>query len=114
MKSIQLYSRETGQKALIILLCLGFPALVGYLLPTPLLTEDVPRIQLIDAGIAVALGVFVWGVFCLIEPRRHGRRWLIAKLVGIPIIWLILVLILAVWFHRLHESYFEFYETFRF
>jgi hypothetical protein len=102
MNNIQFSSRETDRKVLIVLFSLAFSAFVGYLLPTPL---DYPGIQFFDAFITVALGVLVWGVFRLLEPaRRYSRTWVIAKNAGIPIVWALLVLVLAVWFYHLNTN----------
>jgi hypothetical protein len=31
------------------------------------------------------------------------------KFVGVPIVWCLLILPLAMWFHNLHENYIQFY-----
>ena len=102
MKSIELSSRETDRKVLIILFSLAFAASVGFVLPTPL---DAPGIRLLDALITIALGGLAWGVFHLLEPERYGRKWDIVRIAGIPILWLLLVLALGVWFYLLHTAY---------
>ena len=104
MKNEQFSSLKTIDKATIVFFCFGIPIFVGFLLPTPMLPEEVHHIQLLDATITVAIGVFVWGIFGLIEPRRGGQKWMKVKFVGVPIVWLLLILPLAIWFHHLHEA----------
>ena len=64
--------------------------------------------RFVDAFIAMSLLVLVWGVFRLLEPgRRYSRMWVIAKTVGIPLIWILLVVALGFWFAHLHEEWFR-------
>jgi len=109
MKNAHFSSLKTIGKATVVIFCFRIPAFVGFLLPTPVLPEDVPHIQLLDAMVTVAIGVFVWGIFGLIEPRRSGQKWMKVKFVGVPIVWLLLVLPFAIWFHHLHEACFAIY-----
>ena len=101
MKSIHFYSRETGQKALLVLVCLGVAALAGCLIPTPFDDSDA---RLFDAALSVALAVFVWCGFHLIEPRRFSRKWAIAEVAIVPVAWLLLIILFAVWFHHLEQA----------
>jgi hypothetical protein len=109
MKNIEFYSRETGQKILLILVCLGVSALAGCLLPTPF--ED-SSARLFDAALSVALAVSVWCGFHLIKPRRYSQKWAIAELTVVPIVWLLLMLALAVWFYHLEQARYEVFESF--
>jgi hypothetical protein len=116
MTKVQLLSRETDWKVLIVVVSLLFSAFVGYLLPTPtvqptLSVSEYPPltvycgIRFLDALLTTALLVLVWAVFRLLEPgRRYSRTWVIAKTVGIPVIWLLLVIALGFWFSHLHEE----------
>jgi len=99
MKNMQFSSRKADQKVLIVLLCLGIPALVGCFLPPPFAGL---LALLFDVVLSVALAVFVWCVFHLIEPRRHSQKWVIAELTIVPAIWLLLMLAVAVWFYHLN------------
>jgi hypothetical protein len=110
MKTIHFYSRETGQKALLIVGCLGVAALAGSLIPTPF-DDFHPR--LFDAALSVALAVFAWCGFHLFEPRRFSRKWAIAELTVVPVIWLLLMLVFAVWFYHLEQARYEVFEYFR-
>lgn len=116
MTNVQVSSRETDWKVLIAFGSLALSAFVGYLLPTP--TDYPPNsveywpltaycgTRFLDALIAAALLVLVWGVFRLVEPgRRYSRTWVVAKAVGIPVVWLLLVIALGFWFSHLHEEY---------
>ena len=107
MKSTHLYSRETVQKILIALVCVGVSALAGCLLPTPF--EDSHE-RVFDAALSVALAVFVWCGFHLFEPRRFSRKWAIAELTVVPVIWLLLMLMFAVWFYHLEQARDEVFE----
>ena len=115
MKNIQFSSPETDREVLLILrkavfvsLCLGVPALVGFLLPSPF--SD-PGIRFIDALFSASLGVFAWGIFGIISPGWLNRDWMIAKIAAIPLGWLCFVLALAVWFSHLRSIEGEFTES---
>jgi hypothetical protein len=110
MKSTQFYSRETVQRILIALACLGVSVFAGCLLPTPF--ED-SHARVFDAALSVALAVFVWCGFHLFEPRRFSRKWAIAELTVIPVIWLMLMLAFAVWFYHLEQARDEILDYFR-
>jgi hypothetical protein len=117
MTKVQFSSRETDWKILIALGSLAFSAFVGYLLPTPTVDPTLSVLEyppltaycgtrLLDALITAALLVLVWGVFRLLEPgRRYSQTWVIAKTVGIPMVWLLLVIALGFWFSHLHEEH---------
>jgi hypothetical protein len=107
MKDMQFTSLKSDIKVPIVLFCLGFSAFVGYLLPTPF---DDSHAQLFDAGVAVILGAFVWAVFHLIEPRRHGQKWMIAEFTVIPFVWVLIILALGVWFYHLQQAREETYD----
>jgi hypothetical protein len=116
MTKVQFLSRETDWKVLIPLGSLLFSAFVGYLLPTPTVQPTLSVLEyppltaycgmrFLDALIAAALLVLVWGVFRFLEPgRRYSRTSVITKTVGIPVVWLLLVIALGFWFSHLHEE----------
>ena len=118
MTSAQFSLRQIDWKVLIPLGSLIFAAFLGYLLPPP--TEYPPNpagyppltvyfgMRFVDGFITMALLVLVWGVFRLLEPgQRYSRTWVIAKTVGIPLIWILLVVALGFWFAHLHEEWFR-------
>jgi hypothetical protein len=118
MTSAQHLSRQADWKVLIPLGSLLFAALVGYVLPPPTEYPPDPKgfppltvlfgMRFVDAFIAVSLLVLVWGVFRLLEPgRRYSRTWVIAKTVGIPLIWITLIVALGYWFAYLHTEWFQ-------
>ena len=100
MRNIQVSSPETDRKVLTVA-AVTISAAVGYLLPA--LLQD-PRMRILDALITLALGILVWGVFRLLEPSRFSQKWVVAKIAGIPIVWLLLVLALAIWFSHLRMA----------
>jgi hypothetical protein len=104
MKSQMFPSLKTDDKVLIILLCLGFAAVIGCLLPAP---YDISHA--FGGFISVTFGILVWCLFRLIEPRRYSRRWAIAELTVVPIVWMLLMLALAVWFYHLRHELDWFY-----
>jgi len=101
MKNVQLSSRTTDQSVLLVLFCLGLAALVGCLLPTPF---EGSQARCFDAGLSVALAVFVWSAFHLIEPRRYSPKWMIAEFTVIPALWLLIILAFAIWFYHLEQA----------
>jgi hypothetical protein len=109
MKTTQSSSRETVQKILIALVCLGVSALAGCFLPTPF--ED-SHARVFDAALSVALAVFVWCGFHLFEPRCFSRKWATAELAVVPVIWLLIMLAFAVWFYHLEQDRYEIFESF--
>jgi hypothetical protein len=82
------------------ILLLGVAAVVGYFMPTviPPGFDFFPQVQFLDAAISVFLLVFVWGAFHLAEPARHGKRWSIIRDTAIPVVWLLLILALSLFF----------------
>ena len=101
MKDIQIFSRETDRKVLLVLFGLGVPALAGCLLPTPF--ED-SHVRLFDAVLSAALALLVWSGFRLLEPRRYSHKWEIAERTVVPVVWLLLILAFAVWFYHLEQA----------
>lgn len=114
MRNIRFSSRETDSKALAVIGALAVSGIIGYLLPTPVFPGQILHIQIIDAIIAIGLAVFVWSVFRLVEPRRYGQRWMVAKIIGIPFVWLLLVVALALLFYhsqKVEEHLIFFFDT---
>jgi hypothetical protein len=96
MKNIQFTSRKSDLKFLAVI---GFSAVAGFLLPGRF--EYSYHAQFFDAIFSVPLALLVWCGFHLIEPTIHSRKWTIAEFTVVPIVWLLLMLALAVWFHHL-------------
>jgi hypothetical protein len=88
-------------KFLVGSLFLAVPAFVGFLLPTPF--ED-SHARLFDAALSIAVALGVWCGFRLVEPSRYSRRWAIAKVTAVPLVWLLIILGFAVWFHHLEQD----------
>lgn len=109
MNDIQFTSLRSDAKIPIILFCLGISAFVGYLLPTPF---DDSRARLFDAAISVILGGFVWAAFRLIEPRRHGQKWMIAEFTVVPLVWVLLMVAIGVWFYHLEQARDEIFNVY--
>jgi hypothetical protein len=84
---------------------LGYAALAGFCLPPPMPPEDFHSVRILDALMSVCLGIFAWGVVHLAEPPYYGRRWALAKTIAIPLVWLVLVGLLALLFRCLLVDY---------
>jgi hypothetical protein len=80
---------------------LGYAALAGYCLPPPSSADDFQQIRLLGAILSVSLAIFAWGVVHLVEPPYCGRRWVRAKIIVIPLVWLVLVGLLTLFFQHL-------------
>ena len=104
MKNRQFTPLKSDVKASIISLYLGVFGVIGCVMIPGGPFRDFYGL-LFNAGVSVALGALVWCVFRLIEPRRHGQKWVIAELAIVPIVWLILMLSLVVWFYHLQNDY---------
>jgi hypothetical protein len=91
MKDIQLIQRETVFKVLAIATVVGYFAMAGgiglVLTPTPYNVDEWP---LINCAISLAMALFAWSTFKLIEPLRYSHNWQIAKLIFVPLGWLLL------------------------
>ncbi len=73
------------------------------MIPVPDFAGDL-RIRLVDALITLSGGVFAWGVFRFMEPRRFSPRWAVTRVVGTPVLWVVLVGGLAVFLCRWHQA----------
>ncbi len=105
MKDTLLRSRTADYKILALtgyLCALAVAGVIGWFLPTPFVSEGG---HFADSIIAAMLLVVVWGAFHLIQPSRHGQRWLLASLILIPVIWVGLIAALAFWFNHLHSQW---------
>jgi hypothetical protein len=90
-----LWTREIDLKIVVvssIFAVLAAPAVLGYILPNPLETFSG---RVLNSAISLAVGVFAWACFRLAEPKRFGPGWSVAKLIGIPALWLLLFLGIA-------------------
>ena len=101
MKNVQLTSRKTDLRVLLVIV---FPAFAGFLLS--MLFEDFPQALLCDAVISIPLALLVWCAFRLVQPSHHSQRWTIAEFTLVPIIWLLLMLAFVAWSHHLWQSIF--------
>lgn len=114
MKNIEFSSPETDRKilvalreVLIVVSVLAVASSVGYLLPALIDSDCASSIQYCDALVGVALLVFVWGLFHILEPtRRYSRKWAVAEVIGIPMVWLLLLSGL-IWLQPLHKDFFD-------
>ena len=104
MNNIILWSRGTDRKILATLgvICgLLFAAFVGSIIPSPGPSES---FAFVNAAITTSLLLFIWLGFRLLRPIRYDRRWLIGEFIAVPLLWLLLVVALAIWFHHLHGA----------
>ena len=105
MKTIQIWSRDADRKILVVLcflFCLALAAVTGSLLPEP---EPADNIRILDAFIAAMLLVFVWAGFRLARPLRCRQRWVIAEVITVPLLWLLLIIALGIWFAHLRSAW---------
>ena len=73
---------------------LGAAALVGFFfIPTP-----IESARFVGPFLTVIFIPFTWGAFRLVRPSRYGRAWLIAEFIVVPVLWLLLVIALGIWF----------------
>lgn len=106
MKNIVIWSREIDLKIAQVVAGIAVLSLAGIIiLPLlSLLPDDPSRVQTACALVAVPLGVLVWAVFELFKPSSftpNWRRWLIAELGVVPILWLVAIIVFAVWWQHL-------------
>jgi len=99
MKNIWFTSRETDWKVLKVFGVVGLSCVAGPLLAAQF--EDSFLSLSFDAIVSISVALLVWSVFHLVEPKDHGRKWTIAELTVVPLVWLLLMVTLAVWFHHL-------------
>lgn len=98
MKNLEIWSRDTDLKILIIVrwMCvLGLAASVGLLYPTEPL-YSLPPINALVSGLILIL---VWGVFHLVRPSRAGQIWLVMERVAIPTVWMLLLTVFLFFVH---------------
>lgn len=106
MKKIFLTSPETHLKVLVVsgyFCAFALTAVVGLFLPVPQqggFAFEVPFGHLLNSAICCGLAVFSWSLFCLFEPARPGIKWIIAKWVCAPVLWVTLVTIIMVWLNH--------------
>ncbi len=74
------------------------------MIPVAEILGDDLRIRLVDALITLTGGIFAWAVFGLLKPRHVSTAWATARSVGIPVLWVTLVVGLAVFLCRLHQA----------
>jgi hypothetical protein len=96
MKNIQITSRKTDLKVLFVVV---FSAVAGFLLPSHFEISYYARF--FDAVFSVPVALLVWCAFHLVEPRRHSKKWTVAEFMIVPLVWLLLMVALDVWFHHL-------------
>ena len=85
---------------------LGVAVIVGFSLTPPLESIDCRLIRLLDATMTTLLGVLVLGAFHLTEPVHYGKRWAMIRSMAIPLVWLLLVWILAAFFRYIHGEFY--------
>lgn len=98
MKVRQFSELKTVPKVLVVLFCLIIPVLAGCWMPAP---YDDSHARLFDVALSLALAVFVWCGFRLIEPARYSLKWAIAELIIVPVVWFLLILVFAHWFNQM-------------
>ena len=105
MKDIVLTSVKSDSRLLLLASIIAIPVapeLIAYLYPG---TSEAFSWHLTNVFLSASLGVFAWACFRFAEPRRCGQNWRLMKLVGIPAVWLLLLIALAVFVHRAEQPY---------
>jgi hypothetical protein len=77
-----------------ICLILGGAAFVGYAIQPyyyNIQSVDLEHIRIIDAVLGLALGIFVWGLFCLVGFQRFSGTRLAVSLFTASIVWALLL-----------------------
>lgn len=98
MKNIVIWSRDVDVK-IGFLGFLALAAVAGFNLPMGY-ANGVLSFGLVDAFMAVAMGIFSWSAFEMIKPSRftgNWRRWGIAELWVVPMVWVLLMALLVIW-----------------
>lgn len=98
MKSIQLIPL---QPAIRLLLLIGFPTVLGFLVSVPIGWADDPGMTTV---LSPFLALLAWSVFHLIEPVRHGRKWEVAEFIVVPIGALLLILSFYCLCYQIHMA----------
>jgi hypothetical protein len=113
MKNVLLSSPEFDRKifaGLAVIEAFTVAAIAGYVIPTPL--ENLTG-RLLNAGISLGLAVLVWGCFRLFEPGRYSYGWAVAKLIAVPLLWLVLFLAVIIWIHQTQAGFIELMDEVR-
>ena len=103
MKTVELWSRDTDRNILSALFCFVLAATVGALLPEPAPMEN---IQIVQASLGVVLLILTWAGFRLLRPMRYRRNWVVVEAIGVPLLWLLTMTALGVWFAHLKSNWY--------
>lgn len=103
--NFQYMNQRLAYKAFFVV---GLSAVSGFLLST---LEPPPTAPLIELIVSVPLALLLWSVFHLVEPANPSRKWVIAELTVVPVVWLLLMLALGVWLFHVWEPYYEHQTT---
>lgn len=106
MSTKQTWSHALGWKILFAAAYLGFAAAVSFNISLLALwgSDSDGLLSGIEVLVTTALAVPVWAVFRLVRPDRWSRRWSVAEFVAVPVVWLILAVALAFWFHHINRQ----------
>ena len=101
MKNFVVWSRDSDLKIVRlagVAAALSLTGWVGSRLPNPF--SEGAGLGLIGVLMAVPTAVFVWAIFGMIKPTyftRNWRRWLVAELFIVPIVWGLLMFLFRIW-----------------
>jgi hypothetical protein len=94
-------------KIFLTICLLAAAALVGFCLTPPMPSGYFHLVRFLDAALAVLLGLLVWSAFRVVEPAHFGRRWMVIRSTTIPVVWLVLVWLLAILFRYMSGQFYE-------
>jgi hypothetical protein len=104
MKNIVIWPRNVDVKIARVVgigVALLLAGIVGLNLPSPL--DEGNRLGICGFLVTVPAAVLVWAVFELIKPAyftRNWRRWQIAELWIVPLVWAFLLVAWGIWLHH--------------
>lgn len=101
MKKIVFWPRAVDWKILSGVGCLAVAGLVGAVLPGPSPFDDNSFLM---GCVAAFLLVSVWSCFRLVRPTLYSRKWVSAEFIAVPVVWILLVAALGLWFWHLRVS----------
>jgi hypothetical protein len=102
MKNVQFALRQINWDWLVFPAGLILSAFVVYMLIPPFVFDDV---RIWEALFTAMLSALVWTIFHFAEPAQWSRNWLKVKYIGIPIVWLLMVVGLAFFFKHFNTEY---------
>ena len=99
---------------LVVLVYVGIPILTTYLISPPKPFQTDASVWLSGGITSAVLGVLAWGIVNLAEPVRYYRNWTMVKMIGLPMVWLLLVLLWGMFFQYFLNQELQFFRDVEF